>query len=286
MKQLKQLQLALVFALMMVLVFAPVIGAEEKEHATKEQVATEGHKTEGHAKEEHKGAAPHAHWTYEGAEGPEHWGDLSPTYATCKIGKSQSPIDIPKVEAATETAIAFSYAQTPLKIINNGHTIQVNYSPNSTITINGKEYKLMQFHFHSPSEHTLMGESFPMEAHIVHATKDKELAVIGVLFKVGAENPFIKTLWEHLPQKVDKEETVKGVNINAKQLIPTNTATYYNYSGSLTTPPCSENVNWNVLQTPIEVSQEQVDKFVSLIGKNARPVQPINERDVKSINKK
>lgn len=233
----------------------------------------------GLAEEKGKEAGHKPHWTYEGEAGPGHWAEISNEFESCKIGKSQSPIDITGKEKSEKRPLTIDYKDTPLKIINNGHTIQVNYAPGSTVTIDGNIYQLAQFHFHSPSEHTAKGKHYAMEAHIVHKSADGKLAVIGINMKEGKENPFIKTIWDNLPDKVNEEKTVSGVTVNAMSLLP-KIYPYYYYSGSLTTPPCSEGVSWNVLENTIEVSKAQVKKFASLIGKNARPVQPLNERKV------
>lgn len=234
-----------------------------------------GDKEAEHAKDHHT-----AHWTYEGDNGPVHWGELSPEFVICKTGKHQSPVDIKESKKADkEIAYKVDYKASPLKIINNGHTIQVNYAPGSTIAINGKTYQLLQFHFHHPSEHTFTGKDYPMELHLVHKNDKGELAVVGVFMSEGKENAAIKTIWDNLPDKVNVEKSVPSVNINASELLPQMDSLFV-YSGSLTTPPCSEDVSWNIVKSHIEVSKAQIDKFTSVVGKNARPVQPINDRQL------
>ncbi|MCG6552974.1 MAG: carbonic anhydrase [Candidatus Magnetominusculus sp. LBB02] len=229
----------------------------------------------GFAEDGHK-----AHWGYEGEGGPIHWGDLSSEYAVCKTGNHQSPVDISETKnTPKKISYKVNYKAAPLKIVNNGHTIQVNYAPGSTISINGQSYQLLQFHFHHPSEHTVSGEEYPMEVHFVHKNDKGELAVLGVFMTEGKENPTIETLWENLPDKVNEEKSVQSVEIDASALLP-ELRPIFVYSGSLTTPPCSEGVSWNVVDTPIEVSQSQIDRFYVAIGKNARPVQPLNERQL------
>ncbi|MCI4625681.1 MAG: carbonic anhydrase family protein [Candidatus Magnetoovum sp. WYHC-5] len=223
------------------------------------------------------------HWTYEGAEGPNSWGELSKDYAICKTGKEQSPIDITKTVKANLGGIEFDYRDTPLKILNNGHAIQVNYTTDSFIRLKGETvYKLLQFHFHSPSENTTQGKLYDMEVHLVHKDENGQLAVVGVFMKEGKSNPFIQTLWDALPSQVNFVKEVKGVNISAFNLLPKD-GSYYHWSGSLTTPPCSEKVQWYMMKAPIEVSKAQIDKFVSLVGKNARPVQPLHERNIVEV---
>ncbi len=226
------------------------------------------------AASEHGGA----HWGYSDDTGPAHWGDMKPEFATCKSGKQQSPINISKAHSADLPGITFSYQATPLEVVNNGHTIQVNYAPGSSITVNGKQYELLQFHFHSPSEHEINGKPADMVAHLVHKAADGQLGVIGVLMKKGASNPLIEKIWKHMP-KHEGEHSKAAIKINVADLLPEGKA-YYHYSGSLTTPPCSEGVNWMVLENTVEVSAAQVSAFTTIFHKSTRPVQPLNGRTV------
>ena len=223
-----------------------------------------------------------AHWGYEGHEGPTNWGDLSHDYAMCKSGKSQSPIDITSSAAAKLADIKFSYKATPIDVVNNGHTIQVNYAKGSTLNVGGKTYKLLQFHFHSPSEHKVNGKPYDMVAHLVHQAADGQLGVVGVMMTVGKANPVIGSIWSNMPKTAGEQNTVKDT-VNVADLLPANHS-YFNYSGSLTTPPCSEGVNWMVMQTPIDVSAEQVAGFTSIFAKSVRPVQPVNGRIIHATN--
>ena len=225
-------------------------------------------------------AAEGPHWTYEGKEGPEHWGDLQAGYGTCKLGHNQSPIDIRQTTKAQLPPLEFNYQAAPLKVIDNGHTIQVNYAPGSTVTINGARYELLQFHFHTPSEESINGHRYDLVAHLVHKNAEGKLAVVGVLFKQGAENPTLRTIWDALPKEKGKEQEAAGVKIDAAALLPADRG-YYNFPGSLTTPPCSEEVNWFVLKTPVEMSAAQLKRFHQLYQHNARPLQPLNGRVVK-----
>ncbi len=222
------------------------------------------------------GKGKHARWGYEGEGGPEYWGELKKDYAACSEGKSQSPIDITKATKGKLSKIIFNYKPTKLNILNNGHTVQVDYDKGSYIKVGGEKYRLLQFHFHTPSEHTVDGKSFGMEMHLVHKSNKGGLAVVGVLLEKGAENSAFKTMWGNLPEKVNQKKSVK-VSVNAADLIPDNKA-YYAYSGSLTTPPCSEGVKWHVLKTSLEMSEEQIDTIHSIIHDNNRPVQPLNSR--------
>lgn len=222
----------------------------------------------------------HPHWAYEGEHGPAHWGDMSKEFEACSKGKNQSPVDIAGAEEADLKDIEFSYKPSKLNVLNNGHTVQVNYDKGSSIKVDGVEYQLVQFHFHDPSEHTIGGKSFPTELHLVHKNGKGELAVVGVVIEKGAQNPAYKEIWANLPKKADEKKEV-NVAINADDLLP-KTRTYYTYTGSLTTPPCTENVKWLVLKTPIQMSETQIDQFNGVIKGNNRPVQPINTRKIKA----
>jgi carbonic anhydrase len=219
------------------------------------------------------------HWEYEGEYGSVHWGALKPEYLLCGDGMAQSPINISKSYKTDLDSIGFSYKDTPLKIVNNGHTIKAKYKPGSAVTMDGEKYELLQFHFHSPSEHEIEGKSYDMEMHLVHKNESDELAVVGVFIKRGKHNNTIQTLWHNLPEEINKENIIDTINVNAADLLPDDKS-YYRYYGSLTTPPCSEGVSWNVLKSPIEMSDAQIKKFESIIGYNSRLLQPVNKRFV------
>jgi carbonic anhydrase len=221
-------------------------------------------------------AAP---WTYKGATGPAHWGTLKPDYQECKLGKHQAPIDVRGAKMAALPPIEFSYQAAPLKIINNGHTIQVNVPAGNFITVGGKRYELLQYHFHHPSENKLNGRGFPLELHLVHQDADGKLAVVGVLWADGKANPVIAELWKYIPKEKDKESAPDGVMVDPSGLVPANRA-YYTFAGSLTTPPCSEEVTWFLLRTPGTVSKSEVTAFAAEYPDNARPPQPVNGRIV------
>ena len=229
-----------------------------------------------HADEEH-------HWSYQGATGPSQWAAMEHEYATCGTGKAQSPIDIQDAVAKKSDLppIVFDYKPSPLKIIDNGHTVQVNYAPGSSITVQGKQYELVQFHFHKPSEERINGRTYDMVAHLVHKDQDGNLAVVAVLFKKAGPNKLIQTLWDALPRKKDEEE-VKSVQVNAADLLPANKSAYYTFTGSLTTPPCSEGVTWFVLKSPTAISEEEIIRFGHLYPMNARPTQPLNGREIRA----
>jgi carbonic anhydrase len=224
-----------------------------------------------------------AHWSYSGRMGPAQWGGLEKDYSTCVSGKLQSPINI-RDDIANKTdlpAIQFEYKPSVLKIIDNGHTVQINYEPGSFMMVDDKQYELLQFHFHKPSEEKLNGKSHDMVTHVVHKGSDGKLAVIAVLLSTGTANPLINTLWNDLPKKKETETIVDTVKINAIDLLPKNQA-YYTFAGSLTTPPCTEGVTWFVLKNPASISKDQVARFSKLYPMNARPVQPLNGREVRA----
>ncbi|MBK9229427.1 MAG: carbonic anhydrase family protein [Anaerolineae bacterium] len=222
-------------------------------------------------------ASEGTHWSYGGESGPDHWGDLSPDYAACATGVEQSPVDIPADAALNAGDISFSYQPSAVNIVNNGHTVQVNYDPGSAITLNGVRYDLVQFHFHAHSEHALAGELEPMEAHLVHKNAKGGLAVVGVLLKAGSENPAYAAVLNNLPAEEGEPHAVSGASVDANQLLPT-TRTYWRYNGSLTTPPCSEGVQWLVLNTPVELSDAQIAGYTAIYNANARPLQAFNTR--------
>ena len=219
-------------------------------------------------------------WTYSGATGPEHWADQSPEFATCGIGKHQSPINIDKTEKVALPPIEFHYQPAPLTVIDTGHSVQLNYAPGSTITVGGETYTLTQFHFHRPSEEQVHGRPFAMVAHLVHKNAKGELAVVAVELKPGKANPVLEAVLNHVPSVKGKEETTAGRTVNVANLIPTQHG-YYTFAGSLTTPPCSEDVTWFVLKHPVEVSASEIAKFSKHYAHNARPVQPLNGRVVR-----
>ena len=218
-------------------------------------------------------------WSYKGEHGPEHWGDMDAAFAACKTGQQQSPINIKDAKDADLPAITFDYKPTPLHIINNGHTIQVNYAPGSSISVGGKNYELKQFHFHHPSEEEINGKHFAMVAHLVHADAQGKLAVVGVLLKDGSANKLIDTIWSHIPAKPGPEEKLDNVSINIANLLPADRG-YYTFPGSLTTPPCSEGVTWFVLKKQTTISEEQAKAFGKIYPMNARPIQPLHDRTV------
>ena len=222
-------------------------------------------------------ASDPVHWGYDGDLGPEHWGALSPEFAACSAGQEQSPVDIPATAAVNPPGLGFDYRPSELNIVNNGHSIQVNYEPGSALEIAGTTYELLQFHLHALSEHTLDGAYTAMELHLVHKDAGGRIAVVGVMIEVGADNPAYEPILAHMPPEEGDPQTVSGTTVNAGDLLPVERS-YYRYNGSLTTPPCTEGVTWLVMATPVELSTAQIAAFQKLYDHNYRPVQPLNER--------
>lgn len=219
-----------------------------------------------------------SHWGYEGKTGPDNWGNLSQDFATCKLGKLQAPIDIPtKGTSKVSAPIKVNYKPSGGEIINNGHTIQVVLPDEGSAKLSDLSFQFLQMHFHTPSEEKVDGKSYPLNAHLVHKSADAKLAVIGVFFKEGAENPVLKEVFSQMPGSEGKVALKGAIDLNA--MLPKSLA-YYSYAGSLTTPPCSEGVTFYVLKMPVELSKAQLEQFKKLYPMNARPTFPLNGRKV------
>lgn len=212
------------------------------------------------------------HWSHSGATGPEHWAELAKDFETCAIGKKQSPIDLKDAEGETE--LTLEYKAVPLSIVNTGHTVQVSGVGEGGFDLNDKEYDLVQGHFHTPSEHAVNGKKYPLEMHLVHKTAANELGVIGIMFEEGAPNPVLEAIIANAPA-TPGDPVLLDVNFDADALLPENKI-MYNYSGSLTTPPCSENVAWFVFENPVTASAEQIAALARIEGQNARPLQRVS----------
>lgn len=221
------------------------------------------------------GRAPH--WAYEGPGGPAEWGRLSHDFAACEAGREQSPIDIRNAIPARLPAVAIDYRAQPLEVVNNGHTVQVNLKPGSSIDLEGQRYELLQYHFHTPSEHAVDGRKAPLELHLVHKGAAGDIAVLGVMMVPGAASPVVEAVWNAVPAAAGPAREVAGVSLDPAELLPAG-RDYFRYEGSLTTPPCSEIVHWVTFKQPVTVSQGQIDAFVRLFPNNARPLQQVNRR--------
>ncbi|MEN8130725.1 MAG: carbonic anhydrase family protein [Pseudomonadota bacterium] len=219
------------------------------------------------------------HWEYSGDSGPEHWGTLDAKFRACATGRNQSPIDLNGFIEADLKTIDFNYTTHATDILNNGHTVQANYAPGSKIKVDGIDFELKQFHFHTPSENHIEGQSFPMEAHFVHADSDGNLAVIAVMFREGKDNSVIGKLWSSMPENAGDNEALKG-KVSAMDLLPKG-RDYYRFNGSLTTPPCTEGVRWLVMKNFVGVSKKQVKTFANIMHHaNNRPIQGTFARPV------
>lgn len=220
-----------------------------------------------------------SHWDYMGIEGPEHWGILTEKYMTCETGDRQSPINITMTHHGEhQQNLVFHYQTSQLHEMNNGHTIQVSHGSGCRVDLNDRKYQLRQFHFHTPSEHHIEGKAFPMEMHLVHQDETGHVLVLAVMMATDAPQPVLSKLWKWLPEQLGQEVSIP-LEVKLTDILPTKTH-HYAYSGSLTTPPCSEGVQWIVLKEPMSVAQQDVDQFVQIIGLNARPIQPLGGRHI------
>jgi len=218
----------------------------------------------------------HAHWGYSGDGAPENWASLTGDNFAC-TGKNQSPINLTGFIESELAPIVFHYQAGGNEIVNNGHTVQVNYQKGSYIEIDGKQFNLLQFHFHAPSENHINGEAYPLEGHLVHADKDGNLAVIAVMFKEGDENKGLATAWKQIPMH-EGDKHAFSASVDAIDILPEN-KDYYRFNGSLTTPPCSEGVRWFVMKEAVTASKAQIEAFkATMHGANNRPLQDVNSR--------
>jgi len=253
--------------------------AEHGEHSAKPDHEGHGAKPDEHdgdhsPKGEHAEAKPH--WDYKGSQGPGHWGELGEEYKLCATGKHQSPIDIESPSGnAKLLPIKFHYQDADTVVVNNGHTVQLNFPRGNFVEIDGDHFDLKQLHFHTPSEHKVSGAGYDLEMHLVHQNAQGHLAVVGVLFEEGPANKALAKLWSELPSSGEK--LPEPLLMNPKSLLPPRQV-YYHYPGSLTTPPCSEGVAWYVLTQPTTISSKQHEVFTKVIQFNSRPVQAINGR--------
>lgn len=221
------------------------------------------------------------HWGYEGEVSPEHWAELSPDYQMCGLGKNQSPVDLQTssaVKTVKQSPIIFKYDIQPDDVVNNGHTLQIDSTNKSNhIVLDGQKYYLRQFHFHTPSENKINGKRFPMEGHFVNVSDDGHIAVVAVMYELGQENTDLNRLLAYRSGEENQIQTLKD-DIKIKNIMPKK-AGYYRFSGSLTTPPCTEGVTWIVLKQHAYISKDQFTAFEELFHHdNARPVQPLNGR--------
>lgn len=233
------------------------------------------------------------HWSYEGETSPEHWAEIEKN-SDCS-GKSQSPINIIDIKAVPSSPedrkLTFHYTEQTIlnKVRNNGHSIQYDFERGDSLCNNNVTYDLVQIHFHEPSEHTINGVRYPIEIHLVHQSDEKNYTVVGIMGIEGGESHFMQRMESYLPLEVNEEKVIDR-SFDISTILPVE-RDYYTYQGSLTTPPCTENVQWIILKNPLELSLEEVLELRSNMPlKNYRNEQPINDRkvylirDVKSPN--
>ena len=238
----------------------------------------------GHAAPEAHAGAEHQepHWEHEGENGPQNWAKLKPEFSTCATGKRQSPVHILETDTIPGPAevLKFDYKPSGGSVINNGHTVQVDLAGNNTLYVRGSAYKLIQFHFHHPAEERVNYKGFSMVAHLVHKNEEGQLAVVAVLIDPGTANPLIEQVWTRMPLDVNDRVGLPAGLVDMNQILPMDQR-YYQFIGSLTTPPCTEGVLWLVMKQPMTVSREQLKLFTKLYPMNARPTQALNGRLVR-----
>ncbi|MFY0610887.1 MAG: carbonic anhydrase family protein [Hyphomicrobiaceae bacterium] len=214
------------------------------------------------------------HWGYGVRNGPAHWSAMNDKFKTCGTGKHQSPIDIPRAAGKGGAKVTFDYQAGSATVVNNGHTIQVNVAKGSKLSVGKRSYRLVQFHFHTPSENTVDGLHYPMETHLVHADEKGRLAVVALMVRIGD-----RSLIDRLPKPTEVNVMTSTGKINPAKLLPSDKS-HYAFTGSLTTPPCSEGVNWIVMKEPVEVTNATVAEFYAILGANNRPTNPRNGREI------
>jgi len=221
-------------------------------------------------------AAEETPWGYAGADGPANWGDLDPAYGACATGREQSPVDLTRAVGAALADPLPEWRPVPLRVIQSGHTIQVNALGGGRLTLDGAQYELLHYRFHHPSEHRIDGAAYPMECHFVHRGAEGTLAVVAVLIAEGEAHPAIEAIWRLMPEQAGEAADPDAL-LDPTALLPDERVSF-RYAGSLTTPPCSEVVQWVVFRRPITASAAQIERFAALFPSNARPVQPLNRR--------
>lgn len=227
-------------------------------------------------------AADKGSWSYSGATGPTKWGKMDKEFALCGNGQLQAPIDIPdsKARKGDIPPVLFNYKPSAYTIVDDGHTIVVKFpaGTGSKMTLEGEPYELTAIEFHKPAEMKVDGKVHDMSAHLMHKARDGKLLIVAVSLDQGNENALIKSFWTHMPNTKGKEVEI-AEKVNPTALLPSSKG-YYAFGGSLTTPPCTESVSWVVMQKPVQISADQVRQFAKVYPNNARPTQPVNDRDI------
>jgi carbonic anhydrase len=232
-----------------------------------------------------KQAAAHggdAHWDYTGPAGPQTWGGLKPEFSLCGNGQRQSPIDIRGGLSVDLEPVRFDYQSSRFSVIDNGHTVQANLAPGNAIEIGGNRFELQQFHFHRPSEERIDGRQFEMSVHLVHKDPQGKLAVVTLLLEKGPAQPAVQKVWNNLPLEKNQDVPAR-VALDLNEILPADQR-YFTYMGSLTTPPCTEGVQWVVMRQPVTVAPEQIELFARIYPMNARPVQQAGGRRIMQSN--
>ena len=222
-------------------------------------------------------AGAESHWGYAGDGKPEHWGRLSPDFLLCENGKNQSPVNIQGALQTDHEALKLTFHGGRQTIVNNGHTIQIDTDGEDVLWLDGEAFALRQFHFHAPSENEIDGRQFPLEAHFVYENQAHALAVLGLMFTAGQAHDQLERAWRQMPAQAGQRAGLDA-SVDLEKLLPAQ-RDFYRFSGSLTTPPCSEGVRWLVLQQSVSASEEQIRQFSDTMQHaNNRPVQPLNGR--------
>jgi carbonic anhydrase len=224
------------------------------------------------------GASAQDNWSYSGASGPTNWHQLSPANALCRVGRSQSPIAIDGTDPVIMHRLETDYKVSPLDLKNRNRTVSMEYGEGSRLIVGSKRFTLESLSFHTPGEHTVAGERFPVSIQFKHRAPDGSYAIVETLVREGDANLAAQEIWDNMPLEPGQTSKSSKVLINARDLMPTDKS-YFRYMGSLTTPPCSEGVHWYVLKRPIELSKAQIDLLIGVTGgENARPLQNRNNR--------
>jgi carbonic anhydrase len=216
-------------------------------------------------------------WSYEGETGPQHWGRLRPEWRTCAEGIRQSPIDLRDGIAVDLAPVQFDYRRTGFRIRDTGNTLQVDVGEGMGITVRGVRYALERFTLHKPSQDRVGGMAHDMAVYLQHRSADGKQAIVSLLLAAGnAANPVVQTLWNNLPLDRGREFIPDAV-LDLAALVPADPG-HFLYTGSLPTPPCTEDVLWVVMKQPVPISDDQLAVFARLYPRNGRPIQPANGR--------
>ncbi len=219
-------------------------------------------------------------WSYEGEDGPSNWGALSEDFALCQSGERQSPIDISKAKRMAYEPLSFHYRSAPLDLIFDGRVMRGHYAAGSYLLTGGHRYDLKAFELHVPSEHRIQGRQADMEMQLVHQDDQGRTAIVAVLMRAGrSHNSMLRRIWDHLPKQSGQQTYLRQAGINPVFLLPAR-RDYFAYSGSLTVPPCTEEIDWFVLKEPLEVRVDYIHRMQAIVGRNARPLQGVDGRAV------